>query len=294
MQTADRGCVTPGCRGAVLLCLMLTLSSGCSSYQLAYNHMDRLLFVWVDDYVDLSAAQHAVLEPQVQQWHAQHRRTELPLYKDLLIAARAALQSPPLAAGLAETWQQDAEARWLALRSSLAPLAITLLEQLDLSQQQVLLVTLRSKVDSQRQDYLERSPAQQAEYLAALYRQRMQRWIGRLTSDQDRDLKRLVQVLADTQGQRFGYRRRWIDALEQALIIRSDKPQFDALIETLMVTPQDLLTETQRASMAVSQRQRHTYLRTLVNGLSAPQRQQLLAELEALIAAAEQLLQEQD
>jgi len=268
--------------------------SGCSSYQLAYNHLDRLLFSWVEDYVDLTSAQRAVLEPQVQQWHTQHRQTQLPRYKDLLVAMRTGLQSAPLDAVLAEQWQAEAETRWLELRSSLVPLSITLLEQLDIAQQQALLKALRRRIEVQRDEYLERTPAEQAEHLEDLYRQRMKRWIGRLDHSQSRDLNRLVVTLTNAEGLWLGYRRRWVDALEQALIVRSNRHEFEKQITALTLSPQSLLTAAQRAAMAASRRQRGEYLLALVNGLSVSQRDQLLSELDALIEAAEQLLQSQD
>lgn len=277
-------------RGVALLMLtLLLLLSGCSSYQLAYNNIDRLLFNWVDDYVDLSSAQRAELQPLVQQWHAEHRRTQLPVYKSLLVSMRAGLQTPPVDAALFAQWWVAGEGHWSELRSSWVPLVIALLEQLELSQQKQLLDALRKEVKTQREDYLERSSSERVEYRYELYRERMKRWIGRLDRAQSSDLNQLVVALPDSELQWLAYRSQWIDELEQALLIRSDKALFHKHIQTLLRSPNSFRTEALQQLLASSRQQRGDYMLTLINGLTAQQRDHLLNELDDVIDAAEQL-----
>ncbi|MFT5722034.1 MAG: hypothetical protein ACI9W6_002352 [Motiliproteus sp.] len=275
-------------RGWALILSLALLLSGCSSYQLAYNNADWLLFRWVGDYVELTSAQRAELQPLVEQWHAQHRRTQLPGYAGFLVAMRHELRAPPLEAARFAQWQTQIEAHWLALRSSLVPLAIALLEQLERSQQQQLLAALRTEIEAQRQDALERSAFEQAEHRANLYRQRMKRWIGRLDSAQRSDLQQLVQALPDSELQWLRYRSLWVDELERLLRIRPDKTRFHTGIRTLILSPGSIHGGALQ-QLVSSRQQRSDYLLTLINGLSASQRDQLLSEMDDLIDAVEQL-----
>lgn len=281
-------------RWGLALSLWLMLLSGCSSYRVAYNNLDWLLFGWVEDYVELTSAQHAALEPLVRQWHAQHRQTQLPQYQALLFAIRVGVQSPPLDQALLEQWRIAVEPHWLALRSSLVPLAVALLEQIDQDQQQQLLGALRKKIESQREAYLERSAAERVEHRYDTYRERMRRWIGRLGSAQRDDLKRLVVALPDGELQWLGYRSLWVDELEQALMIRSDKRQFHAQIQALILSPNSFRIEALQNLLTSSRRQRSDYMVALINGLTAQQRDHLLSKLDALIDAVGRLHLEQD
>lgn len=281
------------CGGVIILILGLLLS-GCSSYQLAYNNADRLLFVWIDDYVELTSAQRTALEPLVEQWHAQHRRTQLPVYHDFLVAMRQELQAPPLDAVRFAQWRIEVEAHWLALRSSLLPLAIALLEPLELSQQQQLLTALRKEIDTQREAYLERSASEQVEYRVDLYRERMKRWIGPLDSTQRNALQQLVQGLPDSELQWLWYRSLWVDELEQLLRISTDKTQFPARVRALILSPGSLRTVELQKLQASSRQQRSDYMLALINGLSVSQRDHLLSEFDDLIDAAEQLRRQPD
>ncbi len=276
-----------------MLVLVLLFVSGCSSYRLAYNNLDWLLFGWVDDYVELTSAQHVELEPLVRQWHAQHRQTQLPQYQALLFAIRAGVQSRPLDPALFEAWRVEVERSWLALRSSLAPLAVALLEQIDQDQQQQLLGALRKKIDSQREAYLERSASERVGRRYDIYRERMLRWIGRLDSAQRNALKQLV-GLPDSELQWLEYRSLWVDELEQALMIRSNKQPFHARIQTLILSPNSFRIEAQQHLLANTQRQRSDYMVALINGLSTQQRAHLLSELDALIDVIGRLISQQD
>ncbi|MEH6823248.1 MAG: DUF6279 family lipoprotein [Motiliproteus sp.] len=276
-----------------MLVVVLLFVSGCSSYRLAYNNLDWLLFGWVDDYVELTSAQHAELEPLVRQWHAQHRQTQLPQYQALLFAIRVGVQSPPLDPTLFEAWRVEVEQRGLALRSSLAPLAVALLEQIDQDQQQQLLGALRKKIESQREAYLERSASERVGHRYDAYRERMLRWIGRLDSAQRNALKQLV-ALADSELQWLEYRSLWVDELEQALMLRSNKQQFHARIQALILSPSSFRIEALQHLLATTQRQRSDYLVVLINGLSAQQRAHLLSELDVLIDVIGRLIRQQD
>ncbi|MFT6915141.1 MAG: hypothetical protein ACJAWL_001444 [Motiliproteus sp.] len=278
-----------GCALSLMALWLSLLLSGCSSYQLAYNNADWLLFRWVDDYVELTSAQHAELQPLVERWHAEHRRTELPGYAAFLVAMRHELRAPPLETARFAQWQTQVEAHWLALRSSLVPLAITLLEQLERSQQQELLAALRTEIDARRQATLERSAPEQTEYRIDLYRERMKRWIGRLDSVQRSALQQLVQASPKTESQWLTYRSLWVDELERALLIRLDRKAFHARIQALILSPGSLGTEAQQRLLVSSRQPRSDYMLTLINGLSVSQRDQLLGELDGLIDAAETL-----
>ncbi len=295
-------------RLSIVAILLLSLS-GCSSYRLAYNNLDHLVFAWIDDYADLTSAQRDRLRPQLLQWHDRHRQEELPRYQALLISIRMGVQSSPLDTALFDGWRAALEESMQTLRSSAVPLAVALLEQLDSSQQRQLLDTLRREIKNQREDALDRSASEQAERRYEKYRQRMYPWIGRLDDPQRQHLKRLLEKLPDTELQWLAYRSRWVDRLEQALLFRSDQAQFYPRIESLLLNASPLYRASrsglqglkladdawvnesliEERSIADSRQLRIRYMLALINSLSEQQRSRLLQELDELIDVVAEL-----
>ncbi|WP_460565289.1 DUF6279 family lipoprotein [Hydrogenophaga aquatica] len=108
---------------AVLLTLALV---GCSVVTLAYNRIPTILYWRLDSMVDLSSAQSAWLRPELDNWHAWHRRAQLPSYADALarwrIAASRDLQPATVCEGfgLMRTWVNDMVVQGLPALTRLA------------------------------------------------------------------------------------------------------------------------------------------------------------------------------
>ncbi len=291
------------CGLAAVLLIAVTLVGGCSSYQLAYNNLDRLLLGYVEDYVELSSVQRQQILPTVRQWHRQHRQQQLPEYRQWLLEVRQAVNSTgdaemalhrELDDKVAANWLTTIDESWLELRRGALPSALVLIEQLDPIQQQRLLNRLQQQLDKQWRQYHKRTAVEQAEHRYQIYLKRLQRWSGRLHNSQQQQLKRLVGELVDTRPLWLAYRQRWIDRLQQALALQA-KPQHDiqrfrSAIETLVVASNTLQGDSLQRAMASNRQQWVRFTSRFINGLSAQQRDHFITELDSLIGDIEQLL----
>lgn len=87
---------------AVALALAVAALAGCSAVRLAYNQADTLLYWRLDGYVDLTAEQVPRVRASLDDYHRWHRRTQLPVYAELLRRIRPQLEqtiTPELACG---------------------------------------------------------------------------------------------------------------------------------------------------------------------------------------------------
>ena len=75
------------------LCLFVVLLTGCSALKLGYNQADKLVYLWVDRYVDLDEAQGKVTRDAIAGWFAWNRRTQLGDYSELLTRADAEIMA---------------------------------------------------------------------------------------------------------------------------------------------------------------------------------------------------------
>ena len=90
--------------------LALAALTGCSAVKLAYNQADTLLFWRLDSYVDVTPEQAPRVRTSLAQYHQWHRRTQLPVYADLLRRIGPQLEqtiTPDVACGWADMLRSE-------------------------------------------------------------------------------------------------------------------------------------------------------------------------------------------
>jgi len=68
--------------------------AGCSTTRLGYNNAPRLVYWWLDSYIDFTAEQSQPVRDSLAALHSWHRRSELPAYADLLHQAQRLAAEP--------------------------------------------------------------------------------------------------------------------------------------------------------------------------------------------------------
>jgi hypothetical protein len=106
--------------------LALALVSGCSAVRIGYNQAPTLAWWWVDSYMDFDAEQAPRVKDALSQWFAWHRKTQLPVYADLLAAAQAQVMQPATPAQVCR-WSDDLRALLAAAFAQGLPLAADVL-----------------------------------------------------------------------------------------------------------------------------------------------------------------------
>ncbi|MGS0754608.1 DUF6279 family lipoprotein [Roseateles sp. GG27B] len=74
--------------------LLLVVLQGCTLVKLSYNQADTLLYWRLDSYTDFTREQAPRVKEGLAQFHEWHRRTQLPVYADLLRDIRPSLAEP--------------------------------------------------------------------------------------------------------------------------------------------------------------------------------------------------------
>jgi hypothetical protein len=108
---------------ALLPLVALTLLQGCTLVKLSYNQADTLLYWRLDSYADFTSEQSPRVKAGLTQFHDWHRRTQLPIYADLLRDLRPQLAQPLSAAQACAVFEQLRN----ALDTTLDPTRWTLL-----------------------------------------------------------------------------------------------------------------------------------------------------------------------
>lgn len=194
--------------GRLLLCVGLVWGlSGCG-VKLFYNNVDRLAHWTMDDYMELDPAQQAFFDAQLDVLLYWHRTTQLPVYaKTLLefdnsVADGASVEEMFVLRGDVEDW-------WKAIQEAGMPAAAELMysatdAQLDQFSEQ-------TEKDTQKyvKPYIKLTLDERRERWAKEYREGMEYFLGRLTSDQKKLINGFsVRFTPDEHGW-VEYRRRY-------------------------------------------------------------------------------------
>ena len=165
--------------------LLVLLTSGCSmGNRLAYDNLDTLFALELDDYVELDTAQEARLDAVFQPlWHW-HRSSELPAYAQSLRELAAVLDAtnpePLVVDAFSSRFEAHGERLQARLLSDMAPL----LASLDEAQIEALLDALREKDAERIRKQTRGSLAARRARLGERIEGRLEDWLGSLTAAQ--------------------------------------------------------------------------------------------------------------
>ncbi|SDJ85949.1 hypothetical protein SAMN05216212_0977 [Microbulbifer yueqingensis] len=194
--------------GYLLLLALVLLLPGCSSIQFAYNQLDRWMRWQIDDYVDFTDQQEQQLRRALTQFHAWHRRTQLPEYADYFENLAARIESRQLGPGDLPAVEQQATAYWETSSAKLYDLLLPLTATLQREQVQELAYNLREK----REESLEKwrkSPEKVQKRRLKRIRKQSERWLGSLSDTQEQLIAAWVEQVAYNPLLRDQQRRKW-------------------------------------------------------------------------------------
>ncbi len=170
-------------RPLLVLTTCALLLIGCSRTELVYRNADWLIASWADGQLDLSRAQQRAWEPQLEAALERHRSEELPrLAAWLRMAEQGAAQG--LGTDRVSCLADRAEALYERHARLAVQLALPLLKDLGPEQVAHLRRQMQERNAEYRADYLSGSLGEQDAARVERYRERIERWTGRLNPEQ--------------------------------------------------------------------------------------------------------------
>jgi len=266
-------------RGALAL-LLCGLISACSTTSLVYNRLDLIARWEAGKYVSMTDAQKAQFDAQFLIFWDWHRREELPRWAAELRGMADALDQPLSRDTLNRTAEHYGEA-WDRIMAQLVPLACTLGPGLGPDQVDELLAEADEDIADLVREQIEPGPDQVAEASGRELAKALRRWFGSLDDDQRAliaDWNRARPPVAEAW---VAYRRRWREALGDALAQR-EHPDFCAQMKTLLTDGSSLWTPEQDRIFAQNQAQWLDLFGQLLPSLSAKQKEHAQRRLREL------------
>ena len=169
--------------GHALLALALLSLAGCSTWRVAYQQSETLVYWWVDRHLDLTSEQKPLVQESLADWHRWHRQQQLPEYLDLLQRARAMALREVSADEICQL-TQTAQAGLVRLVRRIEPPATRLLVQLQPEQLQHLRQRYERGNVEWREEWLDGTPQQRLQHRVKQALERLENSYGRLDATQ--------------------------------------------------------------------------------------------------------------
>ncbi|CAM5318264.1 hypothetical protein TMEC54S_01292 [Thauera mechernichensis] len=261
---------------------------GCS-VRMAYSQLDWLVPWYLRDYVMLDAGQRNLLDRQLSARLDWHCRTHLAEYAATLREAQTTLAADRIGSSDLLPYLARGEGWWREILAALEDDARVLLPALSDEQVDELQQAFERRQRKARKEFLGGDDAAQREARIARMEKRLQRWFGRLTTEQRVLIGVWSDALEPTTEAWLDERARWQADVLDALRVRADGAAFAPRVAAFMAPVQDEPTPGYRARQAHNRDRSLVLLAEVFNTATPAQRQRLQRELEGLAAQFERL-----
>jgi hypothetical protein len=229
---------------AALVAAMLLAGCGTLPLRLGYNNGPRLMYWWLDAYVNLTDTQAGAVREGIGRWFRWHRGSQLPHYAQLVSDVKGRVGEPTTPQAVCRLWQQVREHGDVAIAQSLPDMASFVRT---LGQEQLANIERRfDKVNREfRDEHLQPDPAQRKRASVKRARERAEMLYGPLEPAQRELLVRAVATSPfDPHMWNAERLHRQQDILQTltALLADPQKPAPDtlgALVRRLQVSPRE-------------------------------------------------------
>lgn len=264
-----------------LVIIFILTISGCSS-SLAYKNLDWLAYWYIDEYIQLTEEQKAIVDQNLTIWLAWHRQQELPRYLANLNELTSDIVSQQFSIEKLTYHQEILLQHWQRMKAKLVPDLVLMAPLLSAQQVSELFVTLDKKNAEEREEIQEKfalSPKQQQNNAEKRYNKNLTRWLGKLTSEQETVTAEKESYLQPNDILWLEYRERYQTELK-TLFEQADRSKpFNEQLFQLLMAPEVFRSNKLNQINADNSARFKFLLLTVLKMTTAKQRKKLVREI---------------
>ena len=260
------------------------LLSGCGT-QFAYNNLTLITPWYVDDYIDLDRQQKAVFKGHLKTLHEWHRKSELPIYREILLEIQIELAADELDTQAISQQFLKLRTRWEAIILKSTPAIIEISQSLTDEQRTSFFQALEER-NEKRLAEMESAEEHSKESV-----ERIEKWMGALNPDQIDLVQTYAQAHPDLTEQTVAAHRVFQAELSQLMSqsIMADYPaRLGILLSGALDSPEgQTLTQMREQQLQA----RLALFSELWETASDPQKGRVQKKLQGYIRDIEKLIQ---
>jgi hypothetical protein len=265
----------------LIVVLVLSCLFACSSTRLAYNYLDWMITWYLDDYIELNSEQDDYYDRQLDKLLQWHRSDQLPRYARFVDEMMLHINKPVHTDMLLEQKEMMREFMRVFMARA-APDCIKLLLWLDSDQRQDFYAAGAEKQKKLEEKYLDETEIERSKRRCKRMKKLLKRFIGRLTDEQERIVKRWADSLTSVNSLWLGNRRNVMNILETVLEGSDTDTGKKRRLYQLLVEPESLWSTAYRWSVRQNEIQTLDMFAAIHNSMIEKQRKHLHDSLSRL------------
>lgn len=268
--------------------MTLLAITSCSS-KLLYNNLDWIAAWYIDDFVTLTDAQEDKFDPEIEQFLAWHRTSELEQYITQIKQIKSDINK-----GIKEdnikNYISALKGFWQNALMRIEPTIVKLAYTLKDEQVKELLDEIEQRNLDRLEEYSEETQEQRLVDRLERIEDRVESFVGDLNEQQ----KQLLKMANDSSTSAFHewikYRRAWADAIRIAYTLRENKLAFEKAISHLILHADTFRSEVYWQKIQYNQKIWVATFSTLLASLNKKQLEKLNEKLDDYIEDFEELI----
>ena len=251
----------------------------CSTAQFGYRFLDNLMRWEVNKYVSLAGQQSTDLDQALDDFHAWHRGSQLPVYSEFLDQQGKVLAAPVISGAQLQQAYNRVMSLWQVSARQLLPDLTQLISSLDEGQVAQLQKNMDKKNREFEDEYLKPSREERRKEREEKMVERLGKWIGSPNDTQLNLVKQWADALSFEMPPRMEQRKLMRQRFEEALKVRNEPARLQRLLASLVVNPEQNWTPTYRKYLQFNRQQTYQLMIKLHASLSQQQKDKLLSKL---------------
>lgn len=268
-----------------LLVAVACLLYGCTT-SFVYNRLDSLITWYVDDYVDLTAAQKKQLQYELQPTLNWHRQEELQKNIVLLETIRSDVEQQVEVETVAQ-WTEELLQSFRRIQLNLVDAALEFGNTLSDEQMQEFIASVQERQAERKEEYLSRTDERYIEDSYERLEDRLSGYLGNLNDKQQLALQQAVGNLQRLDQIWLADRDHWLNRVTRLL---KREPGWQAEIRTLFEQRETYRTDEYRRVFAHNLDVINQAITRVLNLRNAKQQQILMTELDEFKAELQTLM----
>jgi hypothetical protein len=270
-------------RAVILSALTLLLVTACGP-RWYYHQLNWMIPWYVDDYLALDSAQRSALENRLAHQLDWHCRTQLPVYAAFLKSVKQDFEAPgqSITRDRFVHYLETLEQYWKGLMARIGPDVADIVITASDDQIEELFRNIEKENLERQRTYVDPPPREILQNRAHRMVDRLEQWIGDLTSAQYAAVEKWSHDMGATTDQWLANRRRQQQAFRNLIATRAVDPTFKEKFTILLVSPEVVRTKAYQVQLDRNIALMLDLLTDIEKTLTDAQRSHLLAYLESL------------
>lgn len=250
----------------------ITLMSGCSRVEFAYNQLDWLLPYYIETHIDLNEEQSTFLGKRVEALLSWHCSTHLHAYAELLRSANHDFQTGNTTAEKLLAYSTRIEQFWEEILLQASPAIAELLLDANQSQLEELFNGFQKRNKEWLTEYSKLTPEEIRHDNETHMTKELKRWFGPLQSSQKSAIQEWGISFTPLGLEGLRMRKAWQDRLQQLTLETDNREIFLAKLQQMIVNPEKHRSTEYRERLDHNRNETIRLIHTVVNSLTQRQK----------------------